>query len=228
MQELKYNNSLIDNMEIQCINTRELARSPLTVKIIKVDSPTIFWVHLKHNRDDFQEMLEELTRRMTRIGRILRHRPDHVVEGEIVAIKENRGWQRGIITAVHEDGTVTVSLRDWGRSVERPYFEIYILEDRFREMKWQGIPCGLAYTGPFSGSSWSKKARDLTKFLINQQEGAISILGTIRDEAAFVKLKVRSGGDARHYHEINLKETLISLGYAEHADKLRTGTHPSI
>ncbi|KYQ50688.1 hypothetical protein ALC60_10231 [Trachymyrmex zeteki] len=106
------------------------------------------------------------------------------------------------------------------------FWSKFILEDRFREMKWQGILCGLAYTGPFSGSSWSKKARDLTKFLINQQEGAISILGTIRDEAAFVKLKVRSGGDARHYHEINLKETLISLGYAERADKLRTRTYP--
>ncbi|KYQ53703.1 hypothetical protein ALC60_04962, partial [Trachymyrmex zeteki] len=70
-----------------------------------------------------------------------------------------------------------------------------------------------------------RKARNLTKYLINQEEGRMSIVGTI-GEAALVKLDIRSGGDAREYHQINLKETLISLGYAQHSDKLRTGTYP--
>ncbi|KYN06858.1 hypothetical protein ALC62_02242 [Cyphomyrmex costatus] len=204
-------------MEVECVNTRLLARSPLTVTIVKVDSLSLFWAQLKTSNEDFRELLEDLTRRMTRKGHMLRLLPDHIIVGEAVAIREGRGWQRGVITDV-----------DWGRSVERPCFEVYILEDRFRQMRWQGISCGLAYIAPFSGSSWSRKAKDLTKFLINQQEGHISILRTVRDEGALVELKIRSGGNAREYHEINFKETLIKLGYARHSDKLRTGSHPFI
>ncbi|KYN05856.1 Tudor domain-containing protein 6 [Cyphomyrmex costatus] len=215
-------------MEVECINTRLLARSPLAVRIVKVDSPSLFWAQLKTSNEDFRELLEDLTRRMTRKGHMLRLFPDHIIVGEAVAIREGKGWQRGIITDVNGDRTVAVSLRDWGRNVERPCFEVHILEDRFRQMRWQGIPCGLGYTAPFSGSTWSRKAKDLTKFLINQQEGYISILGTVRDEGALVELKIRSGGNARQYHEINFKETLIKLGYAQHSDNLRTGSHPLI
>ena len=87
-------------MEIESINIKLLAQSSMAVKVVKVDSPTMFWVQLKTGSEDFQDLLEELTRRMTR--RELRHRPDHVVVGELVAIRENRGWQRGIITDVNE------------------------------------------------------------------------------------------------------------------------------
>ncbi|KAG5315001.1 TDRKH protein, partial [Acromyrmex insinuator] len=159
-------------MEIESINIKLLAQSSMAVKVVKVDSPTMFWVQLKTGSEDFQDLLEELTRRMTR--RELRHRPDHVVVGELVAIRENRGWQRGIITDVNGDGTVAISLRNWGRNVEPRLFEVHILENRFQE-----IPCGLAHTAPFS-DSWPRKTRDLTRFLINQQEGRMSILGTIK------------------------------------------------
>ncbi|KYN21232.1 Tudor and KH domain-containing protein [Trachymyrmex cornetzi] len=165
-------------MEIECIDTTLLARSSMAVKVVKVDSPTMFWVQLKTGSEDFQDLLEELTRRMTRKGHMLRHRPDHIVVGEVVAIRENRGWQRGIITDINGDGTVAISLRDWGRNVECRLFEVHILEDRFCQLKWQGIPCGLAHTAPFSGSSWPRRTRDLTRFLINQHEGRMSILGT--------------------------------------------------
>ena len=82
--------------------------------------------------------------------------------------------------------------------MERRLFEVHILEDRFCQLK--EIPCGLAHTAPFSGTSWPRKARDLTRFLINQQEGRMSILGIIKNEAALIKLEIRSGGDAREYH----------------------------
>ena len=49
----------------------------------------------------------------------------------------------------------------------------------------------------------------------------MSILGTIKNKAALIKLEIRSGGDAREYHQIDMKETLITLGYAQHSDKLR-------
>ena len=56
----------------------------------------------------------------------------------------------------------------------------------------------------------------------------MSILGTIKNEAALIKLEIRSGGDVRKYHQIDMKETLITLGYAQHSDKLRAGIYPSI
>ncbi|KYQ53906.1 hypothetical protein ALC60_05537 [Trachymyrmex zeteki] len=155
---------------------------------------------------------------MNRKGHMLHHRPDRVIIGEVVAIQEHRGWQRGIITSINGDGTVAISLRDWGRNIERRLFEVHFLEDRFCQMEWQGIPCGLAHTAPFSGSVWPRKARNLTKYLINQEEGRMSIVEIIGDEAALVKLNIRSGGDAREYHQINLKKTLISLGYTQHSD----------
>ena len=153
-RHFKYHDNLfIDDMEIECINTKLLARNSMAVKVVKVDSPTMFWVQLKTGSEDFHDLLEELTRRMTRRGLMLRHRPDHVVVGELMAIRENRGWQRGIITDVNGDGTVAISLRDWGRNVECRLFEMHILEDRFCQLKWQGNPCGLAHTAPFSSSS---------------------------------------------------------------------------
>jgi len=104
-------------------------------RIVKVDS-TFLWVQLE-NRDDFEELLEDFTRRMTRPARLLRHRPDYVLPDELVAVREEKGWQRGIVT---QGDLVTVALRDWGRAIQRPVYDIYILEDRFRELEWQTIP----------------------------------------------------------------------------------------
>ncbi|XP_018365996.1 PREDICTED: uncharacterized protein LOC108763126, partial [Trachymyrmex cornetzi] len=53
----------------------------------------------------------------------------------------------------------------------------------------------------------------------------MSILETIKNEAALIKLEIRSGGDTREYHHVDLKETLIRLGYAQHSDKMRTEQH---
>jgi len=52
--------------------------------------------------------------------------------------------------------------------------------------------------------------RELTKLLLDRQEGWITILGTLKDEAALVKVKVQS---ELKNNDINLKETLILLGY---------------
>ena len=98
----------------------------MAVKVVKVDSLTMFWVQLKTGSEDFQDLLEELTRRIIRREHMLRHRPDHVVVIELVIIRENREWQRGIITtetersrSLYETGAVT-----WNA-------EVYILEDKF-------------------------------------------------------------------------------------------------
>ena len=85
-RHFKYHDNLfIDDMEIECINSKQLARCSMAVKVVKVDSPTMFWVQLKTGSEDFQDLLEKLTRRIIRREHMLRHRPDHVVVGELVA-----------------------------------------------------------------------------------------------------------------------------------------------
>ena len=66
--------------------------------------------------------------------------PDHTHLDEMVAIREERKWQRGILTQIQG---MAVALRDWRRIIKRPSFEIYILEEKFRELKKQAIPCVL-------------------------------------------------------------------------------------
>jgi len=83
----------------------------------------------------------------------------------------------------------------------------------------------LAYTGPISGNTWSRKVRELTKLLLDRQKGWITILGTLKDEAALVKVKVQS---EQKNNDINLKETLILLGYAQDYEQIRVGAYPSI
>lgn len=75
--------------------------------------------------------------------------PDQVREGNICAVDINDGdWQTGIVTKNLGDGTVFVSLKDWGIIVHRRKHHLYTLEDKFRELPWQAIPCGVAYTAP--------------------------------------------------------------------------------
>jgi len=179
-------------MEVKCFDTRHLTRGSLKMRIVKVNSPTFIWVQLENSREDFEELLEDLTRRMTRRARLLRHRPDHILPDELVAIREGKGWQRGIVTQVGKGDLVTVALRDWGRTIQRPVYDMYLLEDRFRELEWQAIPCGLAHIQPIGGRSrWPRRARELTRLLLEKREGWIKILGSIRDEAAIIALEVK-------------------------------------
>lgn len=98
----------------------------------------------------------------------------------MVAIREGRKWQRGILTQIRGDGTAVVALRDWGRIIERPCYDLYILEDKFRQLEWQTIPCALAHTGPDPAKKkWSRRTRQLTQFLMERHEGWISIVGDI-------------------------------------------------
>jgi len=144
MQEFKIAFHLLE-IEIKYVNTRDLTRRSLKMKIVKVDSPTFLWVQLENSRENFEELLENLIRRMTRRARFLRHRPDHVLPDELVAVREGKGWQREIVIQLGRGDLVTIALRDWGRAIQRPVHDIYILEDRFRELEWQAIPCGLAH-----------------------------------------------------------------------------------
>lgn len=205
------------SLEIGHINTGFLTDRPLRVKIIKVDSPTLFWVQLLSYTEDFDDMLDDLQIRMTRRGRLVHHRPNDIKPDEIVAVHDRRKWQRGVILSTHGDETATILLKDWARIIERPFCEIYQLEDRFRDLAWRAIPCALEHTGPCPiRRVWPRRARELLKFLIEQREGWISITRGIEEEAALVKLETKSecGGEM-----LNIKDILIKLGHARHTEK---------
>lgn len=213
-------------LEIPTYNTRFLARCRLPVKIVKVDSPTLFWVQLHNNQEDFKEMLENLKRRMMRRSQNLRLRHDTLSLDEIVAVQEGRNWQRGIVTQIRGDATVVISLKDWGRTIERPCFETFILANQFRELEWQAIPCALAYTGPDpSQNMWPRRTKELTKFLIDRRDGWISIAGNLRGEAALVRLEIKNecGTEIK-----SLKNILIDLGHAKHSERILETVRPVV
>lgn len=206
-------------MEIKHINPRLLIKNSLAVKIIKVDSPTRFWVHLMDQRKAFKEMQKELNKRMNRKAQLLQPGIDYIMNNEPIAIREGQGWRRGlIIDGIEENGMTTVALRDWGRVARRQTTEIYTLENRFRKLGWQGIPCGLAHLRSTFGKLWSLRAKETIRILIEKQEGWINILGTLEDEAALVKLQVKN--EAKN--EIKIKEIMILLGYGEHCDDIKS------
>lgn len=212
-------------LEIPTYNTRFLARGRLPVKIVRVESPTLFWVQLQNSQEDFKEMLDDLKRRMMRRSKNLHLRHDILHLDEIVAVQEGRSWQRGMITQIRGDATVVIALKDWGRTIERPCFETYILGDQFRELEWQAIPCALAYTGPDpSRNMWPRRTKELTRFLVDRRDGWISITGNLRGEAALVRLEIKNecGTEIK-----SLKNILIDLGHAKHSEKILERVHPS-
>ncbi|KYM98523.1 hypothetical protein ALC62_10764 [Cyphomyrmex costatus] len=213
-------------MEIQAINTRQLSRGPLNIKIIKVISPTYFWVHLNPTRRYLEELLEDLTRRMTRKGRLLRHNPDHVIPNELVAVCEGRMWQRGIVVQRERGNMVTVALRDWGRIIRRPISDMHLLEDQFRELRWQAIPYGLAHICPVGlRTRWPRRSRELTRLLLERREGWMRILVSITDKAAVVTLELKRESEDEMS---SLKDLLISMGCAQHIDEKIMSTLPGI
>lgn len=213
-------------MDISCINTRLLTRGSLKIRIVKVKSPTYFWVQLENSREDLEELLEDLTRRMTRRGHMLHHRPDHVLLDELVAVREGKRWQRGMVVQVERGGVVTVALRDWGRLIIRPISEIYILEDRFRELEWQAIPCGLAHIRPVGARlRWPRKTRELTRVLLERREGWMRIVGSINDEAAIIALEPKRESEDEMS---SLTELLIGMGCAQHSDTKISPAIPGI
>ncbi|KYN08460.1 Tudor domain-containing protein 5 [Cyphomyrmex costatus] len=213
-------------MDVRSINTVDLSHGSLHVRIIKVESPTLLWVQLYHARENLEELLDDLTHRMTRKSKNLICNPDYVLPDECVAVREGKTWQRGVIINLADRTTATIALRDWGRVIRRPISEIYILEDKFRELNWQSIPCGLAHLCPVgSRSRWSRKSRALTKLLLGQREGWMRILEPIQNHAAVITLELKRESEDEMS---SLKEMLIATGCAQHTDEKIVSAIPGI
>ena len=213
-------------MDIRRINTKDLSRGSLHVRVIKVDSPTLLWVQFYHAREDLEELLEDLSRRMARRGRRLIHNPDRVLPDEYVAVCEGKTWQRGVVMSLEGRDTVIVALKDWGRVIRRPITDMYILEDRFREMDWQAIPCGLAHLGPVGlRPRWPRKSRALTRTLLGRREGWMRILEPVETYGAVITLNLRRESEDEMG---SLQDLLIAMGCAQRTDAKIVSAIPGI
>ncbi|KMQ83533.1 hypothetical protein RF55_19756 [Lasius niger] len=122
---------------------------------------------------------------------------------------------------------VQVSLEDWGRLLWRRMNDVYLLEERFQQLPWQGIICGLAYTGPVTDTStWPKETNDLCRLLLEGQRGWIKIVHPLRRGAALVKLEVQPKNSPNGTYDA--RDTLIQLGHAELRTKVTVDVYPAI
>lgn len=204
-------------MAIPVINPALLTRQPLKVKIVKVESPTFFWVQLENGAEEFEEYLEELARFMDRRGCFLHHWPHNIQLDDLAVIQEGKLWQRGIVTQIEENDMITVFLRDWGRTVRRRISECYQLKERFHRQPWAAIPCGLANIKPIGViSNWPQRTNRLTQLLIDKRSGWMKIKATHLDEAAAVDIKL----EQRSKEELDEAKTLlIRVGCAQHSNQ---------
>ena len=141
-------------MSIKPVDTSRLSRSTMGVRIIKVISPSLFWIHLTNCDAQFAEMLEDLSIYMSRKKDKLVLFPHALKTGMEVAAYTKKGWQRAIVTRINEDKTVQLMLRDWGTCVRHSEYDLYLLDKQFKESSWHAIPCGLAYAEPSSPGRW--------------------------------------------------------------------------
>lgn len=197
-------------MSIEVADTWRLSRSTMRVRVIKVISPSLFWIHLTHCDKQLKDMLNNLTIYMNQRKDDLIVFPHAIKEGLEVAAYTKMGWQRAIVTRLNEDDTVQLMLRDFGIHTRHLKKELYVLTKQFKE-SWYAIPCGLAYAEPTtSGQWWSRKTQALMKILAQGHEGQFKILASIRGEGAWVSLQVITNQTS-----FDLLDTLIQLGRAK-------------
>lgn len=165
---------------------------------------------------------------MNRRSQYLHCWPEDLKEDEPCAVKIKIIWQRGVITRVNTvTHMVKISLRDWGMVIWRPMGHVYFLEDRFRDLPWQSIRCGLPHTGPAvtTATEWPEKTRQLCKILTERQEGWMQIVHPLGDRTAMVKLMIYNEyTEGAH----NLRDSLIQLGHARLTENITTDVYPTV
>lgn len=213
-------------MSIATINTEQLSRGTMQVRVVKVVSPTLFWVHLGHNKAYYDEFLEDLNIYMDRKKDKMRIIPHYIKLNEVVVVKTRRGWQRGIVVRFNEDDTVQIFLRDWGFFIRHSQHDLYRLEKHFSEEAWLAIPCGLANAGPISqGRWWSQETKTLTRLLMENQVGWFKIVESVHAEGALVRLNVLRRQDD---NSKDMLETLIQLGHARRTEESLIVIFPTV
>lgn len=202
-------------MNIQYLRTDLLTRNRLEARVVRVKSPHLFWIQLRNSVRDLQDLEEELRFRMDRKSSYLHVFPDAMKPNLDVSIKHNDTWKREFIKSVNKDTwTVKIILRDWGRVVCRHMNEIYILEDRFKELPWQAFICGLAYTEPINKAKiWPQQTREFCRVMFEGYKGWINIVRSLREGAVLIKLLIHTKNEANPAY--NVRDALVQMGHAK-------------
>lgn len=129
-------------MPVEHIDTTMLNRSLMSVRVIHVISPFLFWVQPKCNRELLLELQEELTWKMEKRAHRYTMWPDSMKINQNVAVKTHDTWCRRTISHI-SNNNITVNLDDWDKTVKKPSWNIYQLPEELHWMPWQTIPCGL-------------------------------------------------------------------------------------
>lgn len=213
-------------MSISTINTEELSRGKMQARIVKVISPSLFWIHLAHCKAHFDEFLEDLEIYMERKKDKLRIITPCLELNAVVAVKTKGKWQRGVVVRLNEDDSVQLFLRDWGIFIRHSRSELYRLEKHFLEEEWHAIPCGLANAAPVpQGQWWDQGTKALTKLLMEGHVGWFHIIEPIHAEGAAINLKiVRQRDDSAQ----DMLETLVQLGHARRTEGLTISEFPTV
>jgi len=188
---------------------------------MRIDTPNLFWVNIKSEEIEYAESIAYMTVRMNRICNKMELPLNRVRIGELVVVREGQHWQRGIIAEIEDaEDQIAIKLRDWAYTVWRTRSECCLLEDRFRELPWQAIPCVLVGIIPATSKEWTKNDIDVAKLLFENQRGHITIRYSLSNEIAIVDF-IR----ARHNNvpEADMATLLERVGCAKRYPTVRDG-----
>jgi hypothetical protein len=216
---------------MEYINTELLSRRGHEARILRVKSPLLFWVRLKTGEATLNELLTDLMIYMCRRGQQFSLWPHEITEEALVAVRDRDEWQRGeIIRTNQARRRALIALGDWGRTVWKPYRELYHLEERFRKLPWQAIACGLAHTGPSIPSyRWPQKTRALCRILAEEEDGRVRFQYPLWPGAALVDITILGSRNEEMVHKtIHLRTALVELGHARVEKRVTVDTFPAI
>ncbi|XP_071631887.1 tudor domain-containing protein 5-like [Temnothorax longispinosus] len=192
------NDVMTSDDKVDKISVVELKRSRkyLGVYVVEVFHPSFFWIHLRENKKDFEQMMDKLS------DFYGCNKNKYIIAK--LALKKDLNcaciygyrWHRAIIRSVQSDFTVTVFFYDYGTMETYTSEDIYYLHKQFAFLPAQAIPCGLFKIKPSIGDRWKRsvaekfneKVKDIllaaTIFTIDPEHNSMMVIltDTIEEE----------------------------------------------
>lgn len=204
-----------------------------TIQILKIESPSKFYVTLIKYESAIKKMHQEIQKTMN--SYIPGSEALQWNVGDLCLVKEKlskdakKSWYRGRIEANMEDAIFSVFLRDHGQEVCVVLSDLAVIPHSLGNVVDGTIKCHLANIKPTS-SDWAKAAIDEYKYICGEECDifAISAYGAKKNDSLSVYLWGRKKptredpltGYSMNWQNIN--EMLASKGYADCEEKFKT------
>ncbi|XP_018406619.1 PREDICTED: uncharacterized protein LOC108782760 [Cyphomyrmex costatus] len=132
----------------------------LEIYVIEVFNPSFFWIHLRENVKQFENMMDELS------DFYELNKYNYTIPN--IALKENMHcacvyddrWHRAVIKKLKVDNRATVWFYDYGTVKAYAGQDLYYLHSKFSILPAQAIPCGLYDVKPNVDEKWKKSVND--------------------------------------------------------------------